>query len=114
MTSRSPSIVPDGEPSVYLVIDNLGRLGSVWREVDVEATDYETVIRDLLSGQYSDPVRTVSFNTGAGWSCDVSADRRPAAAMPAREQGTSGQPDRIRRELQHQEDRLGIRKFCRR
>jgi hypothetical protein len=23
---RSPSIVPGGEPSVYLVIDNLGRL----------------------------------------------------------------------------------------
>jgi hypothetical protein len=48
--------------------------GSVWREVDVEATDYETVIRDLLSGQYSDPVRIVSFNTGEGWSRDVSAE----------------------------------------
>jgi hypothetical protein len=82
------SIVPGGEPSVYLVIDNLGRLGSVWREVDVEATDYETVIRDLLSGQYSDPVRIVSFNTGEGWSprCVGRDSRRPAAAMPAREQ----------------------------
>jgi hypothetical protein len=57
-----------------LVVDNLGRLGSVWREVDVEATDYETVIRDLLSGQYSNPVRVVSFNTAEGWSRDVSAE----------------------------------------
>jgi hypothetical protein len=71
---RSPSIVPGGEPTVYLVVDNLGRLGSVWREVDAEATDYETVIRDLMSGQYSDPVRIVSFNTAEGWSRDVSAE----------------------------------------
>jgi hypothetical protein len=71
---RSPSIVPGSEPTVYLIVDNLGRLGSVWREVDVEATDYETVIRDLLSGQYSDPVRIVSFNTAEGWSRDVSGE----------------------------------------
>jgi len=37
-------------------------------------TDYETVIRDLLSGQYTNPVRVVSFNTAEGWSRDVSAD----------------------------------------
>ena len=71
---RSPSIVPGSEPTVYLVVDNLGRLGSVWREADVEAADYETVIRDLLSGQYSNPVRVVSFNTREGWSRDVSRE----------------------------------------
>jgi hypothetical protein len=27
---------------VYLVVDDLGRLGRVWREVDVEMTDLET------------------------------------------------------------------------
>jgi hypothetical protein len=72
---RSPSIVPGGEPSVYLVMDDLGgRLGRIWREVKAEATDYETVIRDLLSGQYSNPVRVVSFNTSEGWSRDVSRE----------------------------------------
>ena len=72
---RSPSIIPGGETTtVYLVVDNLGRLGSVWREIDVEATDYETVFRDLLSGQYSNPVRIVSFNTAEGWSRDISAE----------------------------------------
>ena len=72
---KSPSIVPGGDTTtVYLVVDDLGRLGSVWREVDVEATDYETVFRDLLSGQYSNPVRIVSFNTTEGWSRDVSSE----------------------------------------
>jgi hypothetical protein len=32
------------------------------------------VIRDLLDGQYSDPVRVISFNTAEGWSRDVSED----------------------------------------
>ena len=71
----SPSIVPGREPTVYLVMDNLGgRLGRIWREAEAEATDYETVIRDLLSGQYSNPVRVVSFNTAEGWSRDVSRE----------------------------------------
>jgi hypothetical protein len=32
----------------------------------------ETVISDLLKGEYSDPVRVVGFNTAEGWSRDVS------------------------------------------
>jgi hypothetical protein len=34
----------------------------------------ETVIQDLMTGQYSTPIRVVSFNTAEGWSRDVSAD----------------------------------------
>ena len=71
---QSPSIVPGNQQDVYLVVDDLGRLGTVWREADTEATDYETVFRDLLSGQYNNPVRVVSFNTTEGWSRDVSAE----------------------------------------
>ena len=53
----TPSIVPSGnDETVYLVADDFGRLGRAWREADYEATDLETVIRDLLSGQYSNPV----------------------------------------------------------
>jgi hypothetical protein len=32
------------------------------------------VIRHLLEGQYSNPVRIVGFNTAEGWSRDVSED----------------------------------------
>jgi hypothetical protein len=72
---KSPSIVPGGETTtVYLVVENLGRLGTVWGAVDVEATDYETVFRDLLSGRYSNPIRIVNFNTAEGWSRDVSSE----------------------------------------
>ena len=57
---------------MYLVLDNLGRTGRVWREAEV--TDLETVITDLLTGQYKSPVRVIVFNTTEGWSQDVSAD----------------------------------------
>jgi hypothetical protein len=49
-------------------------LGAVWREADSEATDLETVITDLMEGQYKDPVRVVAFNTAERWSQDVSED----------------------------------------
>ena len=54
---QSPSIVPPGEDhDVYLVLDDFGgRIGQSWRETDVEHTDLETLIEDLLEDQYSNP-----------------------------------------------------------
>jgi len=76
-TGWTPSIVPEGDgddQNVYLVVDDLGQLGRVYRETDAEAADLETVILDLLEGQYKNPVRVVAFNTSEGWSQDVSGD----------------------------------------
>jgi hypothetical protein len=75
-SSWTPSIVPRGDDhdDVYLVVDNLGRIGRVWREADYEATDFETVVTDLLDGQYQNPIGIFAFNTAEGWSRDVSAD----------------------------------------
>jgi hypothetical protein len=71
----TPSIVPnDYDETIYLVADDLGRLGRAWLETDYEATDLETVIQDLLTGQYSNPIRVVAFNTAECWSEDVSID----------------------------------------
>jgi hypothetical protein len=67
------SLVPFGaDQTVYLVIDRFGGLGSVYRETEVERTDLETIIADLMSGQFNDPVRVVAFNTLEHWSEDVS------------------------------------------
>jgi hypothetical protein len=56
------------------VADDFGRLGRAWREADYETTDLETVIQDLLTGQYSKPIRVIAFNTAERWSEDVSED----------------------------------------
>jgi hypothetical protein len=71
----TPSIVPtDHDQTIYLVVNNFGHLGIAFTETDVERADLETVITDLMSGQYSDPVRVVAFNTAEHWAEDVSED----------------------------------------
>jgi hypothetical protein len=72
---RSPPLVPKGfDFENYIVLDDLGKLGRVYREVDEDHADKATVIRDISEGQYSNPVRVVAFNTAEGWSRDVTED----------------------------------------
>jgi hypothetical protein len=70
----SPSIVPGSDQEICLVLDDFGHLGQAWRETNIQDTHIETVITDLLEGQYSNPVRVIAFNTSEGWSRDVSED----------------------------------------
>jgi hypothetical protein len=70
-----PSIVPSGhDQTVYLVINNFRNLGTAFLETDIENTGFETIIGDLMSGQYSDPVRVAAFNTAEHWAEDASVD----------------------------------------
>jgi hypothetical protein len=55
-------------------LGRLGRLGRVWREADYETTVWETVVTDLLAGEYKTPIGVFAFNTAEGWSRDVSAE----------------------------------------
>lgn len=71
----TPSIVPnDHDQIVYFVAEDFGRLGRAWREADYDATNLETVISDVLSGQYNNPIRVIAFDTAERWSEDVSED----------------------------------------
>ena len=70
--SRSSSII--FEDDVYLVLDDFGSLGRVWREVDEAGTNRTWMIRSMLEGAYGNPVRIVAFNAAEGWSRDVTID----------------------------------------
>jgi hypothetical protein len=71
----TPSIVPsEDDRDIYLVEDDLGELGRIWPEAEAAAADFETVVTDLLSGQYKNPQRVVVFNVTEGWSRDASAE----------------------------------------
>ena len=67
-----PPSAPDR--TVYLVLDDFGKLGSAYRETDPADANLETVVADLLSGQYSHPLGVVAFNTAQGWSRDVTGE----------------------------------------
>jgi hypothetical protein len=74
LMSWTPGVVPYGaDETAYLVVDSFGQ-GSDYREVEIEKADLETVISDMLTGQYNIPVRVVAFNTLEHWARDVSAD----------------------------------------
>jgi transposase len=65
---------PSNRDDVYLVLEDFGRKGRAWRETGEERTDRATLIREILEGQYEDPVRIVAFNTAQGWSRDVTVE----------------------------------------
>ena len=46
------------DQTVYHGAEEFGKLGRAWREADYETTDLETVIQDLLSGQYNNRMAT--------------------------------------------------------
>ncbi|MDE5452152.1 hypothetical protein GWE18_04575 [Bradyrhizobium sp. CSA112] len=71
----TPSIVPDGgEPDVYVVEHDPGIPGRVWGGVDSRTTGFESVVMDLLTGQYTKPIRVVAFNVAGGWCRDASVE----------------------------------------
>jgi hypothetical protein len=84
---RSPPLAP-GAPqhdvTVHIVVDDFGELGRAYRETDEAEADERTIIDDILTGQYSRPVRVVAFKTAEQWSRDVSEDIARAVAERAR------------------------------
>ena len=68
--SWSPKTAPHGDfETVYLVMDNFGAHGTAYRETDIERSDLETVIADLMAGEFNEPLGVVAFEH---WADDVS------------------------------------------
>jgi hypothetical protein len=68
-----PRRVPAHDVTVYLVLNDY-KTGLAYVETAPEEADRETIIRNLLSGQYSNALRVIAFNAAEGWSRDVSED----------------------------------------
>lgn len=67
-----PPVVPYGaDQTIYLVVEGSSQHGVARKS---ERADIETVISDLLSGKFSDPIEVVAFNTLEHWSDDLSRD----------------------------------------
>jgi len=82
----SPSIISNDrlDHDIYLVLEDFGaRAGCAWRETDEADTDLETVLQDILSGQYACPLRIVCFNPVEGGSRDATSDVASALAERA-------------------------------
>ena len=84
-------LVPGGhfDISVHIVLDDFGKLGRAYRETDEARADLHNLIEDMLSGQFTRPMRVVAFNTDEGRARDVSEDVARDVVEQARAQGRS-------------------------
>jgi hypothetical protein len=69
-----PPLNPENDVTVYLVVEDFGHLGQAFRETDISEADFDTMVLNIISGEYRNPLRVVAFNTVEGWSRDVSED----------------------------------------
>jgi hypothetical protein len=74
MAPHTTSLAPEFDVTVHIVLDDFGKAGRVYRETAEEAANLDTVVDDLMTGQFNNPVRVIAFNTSEGWSRDVSED----------------------------------------
>ena len=80
---------PAFDVTVYLVLNDFGRLGRAYVETDEAHADEATIVENILGGQYSQPLRVVAFNTAEGWARDVTEDVARAALTRARSERRS-------------------------
>lgn len=71
------------------MFDDFGKAGWIYRETDDRESSLESVVDDLLTGQFQHPVRVVAFNASEGWSRDVSEDVAREAVRRVAERGCS-------------------------
>ena len=55
--SAMPGLVPHFDVTVHIVLDDFGKEGRAYRETDEEDTNFGSVVDDLLTGQFNNPVR---------------------------------------------------------
>ena len=90
---RNQTPLAPGEPAfdvtVHIVLNDFGPPGRAYVETDEAKADEASVIDNILSGEYSHPLRVVAFNTAEGWSRDVTEDVARAVLSRARSEPCS-------------------------
>jgi hypothetical protein len=74
MSPQNASLAPESrfDVTVHIVLDDFGHSGRAYRETAEEAADFNTVVDDLIAGQFNNPIRVIADNVSEGWSRDVS------------------------------------------
>jgi hypothetical protein len=67
MVRASSPPVQRHDDTAYIVLDSIGDGVLVYRATDKDQADLDTLIHDILTGQYNNPYRIVAFNTAGGW-----------------------------------------------
>jgi hypothetical protein len=79
----SPSIVPSSDHDLHFVLCHFGKYGKTYIETDPSEADRDTIVRNMIDGQYNRPVRVIALNPAEGWSRDVSEEIAKAVLTAA-------------------------------
>src|SRR5207344_69640 len=85
MRTKIPLAPREPDVTVHIVVNDFGPLGRAYVETDEAEADEATIVENILSGQYSHPVRVVAFNTAEGWARYVTEDIAQAVLSKANE-----------------------------
>jgi hypothetical protein len=92
MRIQTPPLAPSepaSDSTIHIVLDEFGELGRAYVETYEAQADENSVIENILSGRYSNPLRVVAFNTVEGWARDVTEDVAIAVLSRARSEHRS-------------------------
>jgi hypothetical protein len=71
MREIPPGVPYGADETVYVVVETLGPEAPART---TERADIETIITELLSGRFNDPIKVVAYNTLEHWTDDLSRD----------------------------------------
>ena len=89
MRTKIPLAPREPDVTVHIVLNDFGPLGRAYCETDEAEADEATIVENILSGQYSHPLRVVAFNTAEGWARDVTEDIAHAVLSKAHSEARS-------------------------
>ena len=61
-------LIPTQDLTVYAVLEDFGKHGAAWREIDELRADQQSIIEGILRGEYERVLRVVAFNADEGWA----------------------------------------------
>ena len=81
----SPSLVPssDHDHALHFVLCDFGKYGKSYIETDPSEADRDTIVRNMIDGQYDHPLRVIALNPAEGWSRDASEEIAKAVVTTA-------------------------------
>jgi hypothetical protein len=90
MRTQTPLAPREPDVTFHIVLNDFGPLGRAFVETDEAQADEATIVENILSGEYSHPLRVFAFNTAEGWSRDVTEDIARVVLSKAREHRSIG------------------------
>jgi hypothetical protein len=78
-------LIPTQDLTVYAILEDFGKHGAAWREIDEIRADERSVVEGILRGEYERILRVVAFNADEGWARDVTKQVALKVAQRARQ-----------------------------